>query len=94
MKMYTIKIKVKAFRCKEAIQTEIMIICQILEQVSHLNYLGNDIGYDRNFDIDVKLSNFQKICETINCIFKSKVCQDTKLKFHKIMAVAVLSRCV
>ena len=55
--------------------------------MSHFNYLENDIGYDRNCDIDVKLDKFQMICEKINRVFRNKVRRDTKLKFYKIMAV-------
>ena len=43
------------FRAKEPIRTKIIINYQIVEQASHYNSLGNDISYDRNRDIDVKL---------------------------------------
>ena len=59
-----------AFRGKESIRTKIVIGNQILEQVSHLNYLENNIGCDRNYDINVKLGGFQMIYGTINCIFR------------------------
>ena len=37
-------------------RTKIMISDRILKQVNRFNYLGNDSGYDRNYDIDVELS--------------------------------------
>ena len=43
---------------------------------------GNDIHYDRNYDIDVKLAKFQTICGTINRNFRNKVRRDTKLKYR------------
>ena len=48
-----------------------MISNRILEQVTHFNYIGNDISYDKNYDIDVKLGKFQTICGTINHIFRN-----------------------
>ena len=42
-------------------------------------------------DICVKLGKFHTNCRRINCIFRNKVCWDTKLKLHKVMAVPVLS---
>ena len=68
-----------------------MINDRILEQVSYFNYLGNGIGYDRKYDIYVKVGRFQTICGTINSIFNNKVRQDTNLKFYKAIAVPVLS---
>ena len=50
-----------------------MINNQIVEQMSHFNNLGNDIGYDKNYDIDVTLGKFQMICGKINNIFGNKV---------------------
>ena len=40
-------------------RTKIIINSLILEQMSRFNFLGNDIGYDRNYDLDVKLGKFQ-----------------------------------
>ena len=60
-----------------------MINDRILEHVRHYNYLENDIRYDRNYDIDVKLGKFQTVCGTIDRISRNK--------FYKVMAVPVLS---
>ena len=81
-----------AFRGMEPVRTKIMINGRILEQVSHFNYLGNDTGCHRNYDINVKLGKFQEIYH----IFRNKVRRDTKLKFYKVMAVPCLlyTRCV
>ena len=58
--------------------TKIIIHDRILEQLGHFNYLRNDVGYDRHHDIDVMLGKFQRICRTINGIFRNKVRRDTK----------------
>ena len=89
MKIFTTKTKVMAFRGKEPLRTKIIINDQILEQVSLFNNLGNYIGYDRNYDIAIKLDNFQRICGTVNRIFRSKVRRDIKLESYKVMAVPV-----
>ena len=44
---------------------------QIIEQVSHFDYLANDIGCDKNFDIDVKLGEFQANYGIVKRIFKN-----------------------
>ena len=68
-----------------------MINEQIVEQVCRFNYLGNDIDHGKNYDIGVKLDEFQTICDTIDRIFSNNVRRDIELKFYKAMAVPVLS---
>ena len=63
-----------------------MIFYRILKQVSYFNYSENDIGYDRNYDIDVISGKFQKICGTTNRTFTDKVRRDSKLRFYKVIA--------
>jgi hypothetical protein len=58
-----------------------------IEQVSHFRYLGCDISYERDNDLDHKIHRFQMICGTINRTLKQKVRKDTKLKLYKTMAV-------
>ena len=62
----------------------IMLPHEMVEQESHFINLGNDIGYDRNYDIDVKLGKFQTNCGTINHTFRNKLHRDIKLKFYKL----------
>jgi hypothetical protein len=40
-------------------------------------------------DINIKLSTFQRMCETIRTVTK-KTLQSTQLQFYKVMAVPVL----
>ena len=91
MKISTAKTKVMAFRGKQPVRTKIIINDQTIEQVNHFNYLGHDIGYDKDYDIDKKLAKFQGICGTINRTFKHKIRRDKKLKFYKVMAIPLIS---
>jgi hypothetical protein len=60
----------------------------ILEQVSHLKYLGSDISYENNKDTDEKVAKFRHICGLIHRNLKNKTRRDTRTKFHKTTAVA------
>ena len=80
IKTSTTKTKVMGFQGKEPIRTKIMLNDRILEQVSYFIYLGNDIGYDIIYDIDVKLGKIQTICGTINRLFRNKLSRDKKIK--------------
>ena len=46
------------------------------KKVIYFNYLANDIGYVKNYDIDVKLDRFQVIFGIINHIFRNRVRQE------------------
>ena len=48
----------------------------LLSQDFVFNYLGNNVGYDRNYDIDVKLGKFKIIYVTINRIFRKNLLGD------------------
>ena len=86
IKIFTIKTNVKAFRGKKSIRTKIMTNNRILEQVSYFNYSRNDIGYDRNNYIEIKLGKFQMICGTISHMFRDNLRPSTCLLYT--------SRCV
>lgn len=91
MKISLIKTKVMAFIGKEPIRTKIAINNCCIEQVSHFNYLGSDVGFDKEYDVDNKICNFQRVCGTINRTFRNKIRKETKLKFYKVMAVPTLA---
>ena len=81
-----------SFQNMKPIRTKlIMINGRMLEHVGYFNCLGNNISYDINYEIDVKLGKFQTICGMINRIFRYKIRRDAKLKFYKFMAVPALS---
>ncbi|KAJ4429720.1 hypothetical protein ANN_21924 [Periplaneta americana] len=87
----THKTKVMAHSGKFTIRTKIIVDNKPIEQVSHFDYLGCNITYDVDRDIDNKISKFQWICGTINRTLKNKTRKETKLKFYKTMAVPVLT---
>ena len=70
--------------------SNIIIEGKVLEQISNFNYLGCDISFDVDKDIQNKVNRFQHICGTINRTLKNKTRRETKLKFYKTMAVPVL----
>ena len=80
-----------AFIGKEPIRTKIIINNRCIEQVNHFNYLGSDVGYDKDYDVDNKICKFQRVCGTINRTFRNKIRNETKLKFYKVMAVPMLA---
>lgn len=47
------------FRVLESIKTKLVIVDQRVEQVNRFMYLGNDITYDKDRDIDNKLNKYQ-----------------------------------
>jgi hypothetical protein len=62
----TTKTKVMAFQGKYPIRSKIILNNKsIIEQVSNLNYLGCNVTYKYDEDLNDKLSKFQNICEVI-----------------------------
>jgi hypothetical protein len=83
------KTKVMAFKGKFPIRTKIVIDNNILEQVSHFNYLGNEITYMQEKDIHNKLNKFSSVCGTLRRALKTKTRKTTQMKFYKVMALPV-----
>jgi hypothetical protein len=54
-----------AFKGKFPVRSKINIDNCPLEQVRHFNYLGCDVTYDQDEDVNNKLHKFQNICGTI-----------------------------
>jgi hypothetical protein len=87
------KSKVMAFKGKYLVRSKIMINNNIIEQVKNFNYLGCDIQYNYDADLQNKLHKFQYMCGTIKQTLINKTRKDTQLKFYKVMAVSVLYGC-
>jgi hypothetical protein len=80
-----------AFQGKYSFRTKIILNHKsITEQVSNLNYLGCNVTYKYDEDLNDKLSKFQNICGVIARTLKKKTRKVTNLKFYKIMSVPVL----
>ena len=90
MKISLKKSKIMAHHGKFPTRSKIVIDNKLIERTNHFNYLGCDITYDRDKDIENKINKFQSICGTINRTLQNKTRKDTKLKFYKVMAVPVL----
>jgi len=90
MKISIKKTKTMAFKGKEPIRTKIIIENEAIEQVSHFTYLGCDITFEYENDIQHKLHKFQHICGTLRKTLKKKTRKETQLKFYKVMATPVL----
>lgn len=84
------KSKVMSFQGKYPVRSKICIYNSTLEQVRHFNYLGCDLSYDYENDIDIKLHRFQQMCGTIRRTLSKKTRRETQLKMYKVMAVPVL----
>lgn len=84
------KTKVMAFRGKHPVRSKIIINNTVIEQVSHFKYLGCDITYDYDKDVNIKTQRFQAICGTIAKNLKKKTRKETQIKFYKTMAIPTL----
>jgi hypothetical protein len=76
-----------AFEGKHPRRSKIVIDNKIIEQVSHFNYLGCDVSYNYDADLQIKLNKFQYMSGTIKHTLTNKTRKDTQLKFYKVMAV-------
>ena len=70
------------FLVKNRVKTEIVIDNSVLEQVSHFNYLGCDISYRKDNDIESKLKKISCTYGTIRRLLKNKTQRKTQLKFY------------
>jgi hypothetical protein len=68
MKISTEKTKTRAFCGPEHIRSKIVIDNKII-QVNVFNYLGCSLSYEREKELDVRISKFLKITGLINTIF-------------------------
>jgi hypothetical protein len=73
--------KTMAFHGKYPIRTKILIYNEIIEQVSDFSYLGCDVTYEINNDIQSKLNEFKQICGSITGTLKGKARKETQIKF-------------
>jgi hypothetical protein len=87
----TTKTKVLAFQRKYPIRSKVILNNKsIIQQVSNFNYLGCNVTYKHDEDLNDKLSKFQNICGIIARALMKKTRKERDLKFYKIMAVPVL----
>jgi hypothetical protein len=57
--------KAKTFGGKQLVRIKIIINDAVLEQVSQFTFLGCDLSFDYDSDVENKLNRFQNMCGTI-----------------------------
>jgi hypothetical protein len=90
-KISTTKTKVMASRGKYPIRSKVTLDDNsITEQVSDFNYLGCNVTYKYDEDLNKKINKFQSICGAVSRTLIRKTRKETNLKFYKVMATPVL----
>lgn len=56
--------KTVAFKGKYPVNSKIVIYNKLLDQVSHFNFMGCDVEFDRWLDIKLKLNKFKHVWHT------------------------------
>jgi hypothetical protein len=86
------KTRVMASRGMEQIRSKICINNKTLKQQSTFNYLGYNISYEGEKDLNIEVENLDKVLGIINQIFKpSLVSRHTRIRIYKTLARPVLS---
>jgi transposase len=81
-----------AFRGMEPIRSKIRIKNKTLKQQNTFNYLGYNISYEGEKDLNIKAANLIKVLGITNQIFESSlVSRHTRICIYKILARPVLS---
>jgi hypothetical protein len=76
----------------EPIRSKTCINNKTLKQQNTFNYLGYNISYEGEKDLNIKAANFVKVLGIINQIFKlSLVSRHTRIRIYKTLARPVLS---
>lgn len=75
------------FEGKFRIRTTIKFKDKTLKQFNHINYLGYDMSYEPDREIQLKLNKIGAICEAINRNIGKMKRVDTRLKFYKTIAL-------
>ena len=89
MKISLSKSKIIAFSGNYPIRTKFVMKNTIIEQVTHIQYLGCAISYEKDTDGD-KINTFPRSCGTVIRTLNNKTLKDTRLKLYKVMAVCIL----
>lgn len=92
MKISSAKTKTLAFRGKEPVRSKIVINGKIIEQVRNFKYLGVEISYDGETDIQSKLGKFLKVTGLINRTLRAnKTRRETRIKVYNTLAIPMLT---
>ena len=78
------------FKGKFPIRCKVVVEDEVLEQVSHFDFLGCDIGCEHD-DKNKSVKKYQMMCGKMQRTLRNKTRNDTKMKFYKLMAIPVLT---
>lgn len=81
------KTKVMAFQGRYPIRSKIVVNNKTVEQIQHFTFLGADISFYGEIDINKKIERFNQMNGTIRRTLSSKVRRDTLIKFYKVMSI-------
>jgi hypothetical protein len=88
----TTKTKIMAFQSKEHIRSKFCIENTIFEQANNFNYLGYNLTYKGEIDVEKKLEKFNRALRIINQVFHpAQVRKHTRLSGYKTLARPVLA---
>ncbi|KAJ4448800.1 hypothetical protein ANN_00191, partial [Periplaneta americana] len=91
MEISTDKSKVMAFLGKEPVRSKICISNKIIEQVKNFSYLGYQISYEEEKDLNEKIIKFNRAMGVINQIFRPTLVQKhTRTRIYKTLARPIL----
>jgi hypothetical protein len=79
-----------AFKGKDPVRSKIVTNGNIPKQVSNFNYLGCNLSYNYDGDVQTKQARFQVMCGTIRRVLGKQTRKATQLKFYKTMAIPSL----
>ena len=92
MKISLKKTKTIAFKGKEPVRSKIVVYNGIVEQVNTFRYLGMDILYKGEVDIENKLYKFIKLTGLLNRTMPvNKVRKETRVRVYNTLAVPTLT---
>jgi hypothetical protein len=80
-----------AYKGRDPARSKIVINNKIMEQVNTFNYVRNLVSYEKEKDIDNRITYFLKITRLISNTFKpNKVQKCIRIKLYATLALPVL----
>ncbi|KAJ4440460.1 hypothetical protein ANN_08601 [Periplaneta americana] len=91
MKISTDKSELMAFLGNEPVRSKICINNKIIEQIKNFSYLGYQISYEEEKDLNEKIIKFNRAMGIINQMFKPTLVQKhTRTRIYKTLARPIL----
>ena len=92
MKISSSKTKTLAFKGKEPTRSKIVVNGKIVEQTSSFRYLGTEISYRGEVDIEEKITKFLRVTGLINRIMNpNNIRKETRIRIYNTLAVPMLT---